>query len=411
MSSGVTPPASDTDGERLSAPELRAGLALSGVIFFRIVGLFMLVPVLALYVDVIDGATPALIGLAIGIYGLTQATFQLPMGAWSDRFGRKPVIIAGLLVFALGSVVAAFATHIWVVIVGRALQGMGAVSSAVLALAADLTRERQRTKVNALIGITFGVAFVVGMIVGPWLNGVVALRGVFLTAALCARAAIALLGVLVPTPAARTDTGRTTLSFSRLAELARLPALAPLNFGVFALHFLITATFILVPLKLVADLGRAADTHVLVYLPAMGLSVLVLLPILARSGRAAPAAGPHPGYVGLLVAVTCSFAWPFVSTSDAITRIALFFVAFNYLEAALPAIVSAAAPDADKGAALGVYSSSQFAGAFLGGAAGGIALEFGGRAAVALIAAAMTGAWLVVALRARGATTPERSQG
>lgn len=404
----MTPDASATPSapERLSAPELRNGLALSGVIFFRIVGLFMLVPVLALYVDEIDGATPTLIGLAVGIYGLTQATFQIPMGAWSDRLGRKPVIVGGLTVFAIGSIVAAFATHIWVIILGRALQGMGAVSSAVLALAADLTRERQRTKINALIGITFGGAFVVGMIAGPWINAVVALKGVFLTAALCAAAAITILLCLVASPEKRAQTGRTGMRWRQMPALFRHERLLPLNLGVFALHFLITAAFLLIPLKLLKEVGTPAESHVWTYLPAMALSIVVLLPILARSGRAAPGAGPHPGWITLLAVISLSYLWPFVSTTDAVVRIALFFVAFNYLEAALPAMVSAAAPDAEKGAALGVYSSCQFAGAFLGGAVGGIALDLMDRSGVALACTAVTVVWLGIALAARARGRP-----
>lgn len=384
------------DSARLTRGELGNGLALAGVIFLRIAGLFMLVPVLALYVDRIDGATPTLIGLAIGIYGLTQALFQMPMGALSDRFGRKPVILAGLALFTGGSVLAGLAGNIWGVVFGRALQGMGAISSAVLALAADLTRENQRTKINAIIGITFGLSFVIGMILGPWLNAMVALRGVFFAAAGGGVLAMLVLLTLVKTPASRTAINKTPLSFSQIQRLLSSPSLLHLNFGVFALHFLITAAFVLIPLKLVADTALLAETHVWVYLAAMGLSLLILIPLLAASGRKSPGGRIDMRFVAGIALMCLSFAWPFTSNIDAVVRIGLFFVAFNYLEAVLPALVSVAAPHAEKGAALGVYASCQFTGAFLGGVCAGIALDFGGRAIVALLCAMVAVAWMLV---------------
>lgn len=384
------------DSARLTRAELGNGLALAGVIFLRIAGLFMLVPILALYVDRIDGATPTLIGLAIGIYGLTQALFQMPMGALSDRFGRKPIILAGLALFTGGSVLAGLAGNIWGVVLGRALQGMGAISSAVLALAADLTRETQRTKINAIIGITFGLSFVVGMVLGPWLNALVALRGVFFAAAGGGVLAMLLLVTLVKTPASRTAINKTPLSFAQITRLLKSPGLLHLNFGVFALHFLITAAFVLIPLKLVADTEVAAEAHVWIYLAAMGLSLLILIPLLAASGRKAPGGRVDPRFVFGIAVMCLSFAWPFTSNTDAVIRIGLFFVAFNYLEAVLPALVSVAAPAAEKGAALGVYASCQFTGAFLGGVSAGLALDFGGRAVVAVLCTVMAVLWLVV---------------
>ena len=393
-------PGTPTDPSRLTRAELGNGLALAGVIFLRITGLFMLVPILALYVDQIDGATPTLIGLAIGIYGLTQATFQMPMGAMSDRFGRKPIILLGLALFAGGSVLAGLSTNIWGVIAGRALQGMGAISSAVLALAADLTREQQRTKVNALIGITFGLSFVFGMVLGPWLNTMVALRGVFFTAAAGGLLAMLVLVFFVRSAKTHTAINKTPLTRAQLSRLFRSPSLFHLNFGVFALHFLITAAFVLIPLKLVADTEIAAADHVRIYLAAMLLSLVILVPLLRASGRRSPGRRVDVRFVAGLALMSLSFVWPFTSGLDAVVRIGLFFVAFNYLEAVLPALVSVAAPPAEKGAALGVYASSQFCGAFLGGVSAGLALDFAGRFMIALLCAGVALVWLRVGMRA-----------
>ena len=269
--------AADLTHDGMTADERRAAFWLAGVFSLRMLGLFMILPVFALYAERLRGNTPALAGLAIGIYGFSQALFQIPFGFLSDRYGRKRMIYLGLSIFAAGSVVAALADSIWGVILGRALQGGGAVSAAVMALAADLTREEHRIKVMAAIGITIGLSFAVSMIVGPVLNGWVGVPGIFWLTGLFALLGVAVVRFLVPDPLAsrvHRDAEPVASQFGRVlfdGQLLRL------NFGIFTLHLLLTATFVAVPLAL-RDAGLPSDQHWEVYLPALVLSMAVMVP-------------------------------------------------------------------------------------------------------------------------------------
>lgn len=356
--------------EGMTVDERRAAFWLAGVFSLRMLGLFMILPVFALYAEHLRGNTPALAGLAIGIYGFSQALFQIPFGFLSDHYGRKRMIYIGLLIFALGSVVAALADSIYGVILGRALQGGGAVSAAVMALAADLTREEHRIKVMAVIGVTIGVSFAASMILGPVLNGWVGVPGIFWLTALLALLGIAVVRFQVPSPASsriHRDAQPVASQFGRVlldGQLLRL------NFGIFTLHMLLTATFVAVPLAL-RDAGLNSTQHWEVYLPALVFSMVVMVPfiILAEKYRRL-----KPVFIGAVLMLGMA-EFGLLYLHDTVLEIAVlllvFFSAFNLLEATLPSLIAKLAPPDAKGTAMGVYSSSQFLGAFAGGALGG----------------------------------------
>jgi MFS family permease len=377
--------------------ELRTSLALAGMFFMRMMGLFMVLPVLALYAEQLEAATPLLIGCALGIYGLTQASLQIPFGRWSDRIGRKPVITIGLIVFALGGVVAATASHIGAVILGRALQGAGAVSGASLALAADLIRPAQRTKSMAIIGMSIGAAFIIAFVVGPLLDAWFGLRGVFLGGAVLGGAALALLWTVVPNPvaAAAEETEAAHLGPDRARELWHLQA------GVFFLHMVLAASFVSIPVLLSRELGIASDQHFKIYLPVMLLSLALIMPLL-RSSR------EHMDRRLFAAAIACLglgefLLWAVPAQVYAVgAAMTLFFTGFNYLEALLPSWISRAAPSARKGSALGAYATGQFIGTFIGGIAGGALAGYLGTRGVFAGAAALCLAWLAFSIRQTG---------
>jgi MFS family permease len=384
---------------RLTQAEVTATAALAAVYFLRMLGLFVVLPTYALGAAELPGATEALVGLGVGVYGGTQALLQIPFGRWSDRLGRKPVIVGGLLVFVLGSLLAAAAEHILVSILGRALQGAGAVSAAIMALAADLTRESIRTRVMAAIGISIGVSFAVAFVLGPLLAALAGLAGVFAFAALLGLVAIALVVWVVPAPPPPApdaegprDALRRTLADANLLRL---------DGSIFCLHFLLTATFVVLPLVLRDTAGLAAQDLWRLYLPALVLSVGGVMPLLRIADRQGDRSG-------LFVLATTGLglvqlAWWAYGGGVWLAGLLLtaFFLAFNLLEAGLPALVSRAAPAGIRGTALGVYATSQFLGTFLGGVAGGLVHQFQGSGAVFLmnVLIALMLAWLARGLR------------
>lgn len=388
--------AADLTHDGMTADERRAAFWLAGVFSLRMLGLFMILPVFALYAERLRGNTPALAGLAIGIYGFSQALFQIPFGFLSDRYGRKRMIYLGLSIFAAGSVVAALADSIWGVILGRALQGGGAVSAAVMALAADLTREEHRIKVMAAIGITIGLSFAASMIVGPVLNGWIGVPGIFWLTGLFALLGVAVVRFLVPDPLAsrvHRDAEPVASQFGRVlfdGQLLRL------NFGIFTLHLLLTATFVAVPLAL-RDAGLPSDRHWEVYLPALVLSMAVMVPfvILAEKYRRL-----KPVFVGAIAILTLT-EFGLLNLHDTVLEasvlLLVFFTGFNLLEATLPSLIAKMAPPDAKGTAMGIYSSSQFLGAFAGGALGGWLRGLYGLKGVFAFATLGALAWLLVA--------------
>lgn len=379
----------------MTSSEWRTAAGLSGIFGLRMFGLFLVLPVFAVYGPELTGATPALVGLAIGIYGLTQALLQIPMGFLSDRFGRRRIILAGLLAFALGSVVAAVSEHIIGVILGRALQGGGAIAAAVLALAADLTEPRQRTKVMALIGMSVGATFLAAMVLGPVLAGIGGLASLFWVSAVLALLAVVVLYRVVPIPPPQRSHADAGPVRGRFRGVLHDPNLLRLDLGIFCLHFTLTAAFVVVPVLLRDTLALPVESHWLVYVPVLLLSVVALVPAIVCSERL----GWHRGVLfGAVVCLTLAqLGLASAGTSWALLiALWLWFAAFNVLEATLPALISRYAPAVSKGTAMGVYASAQFAGAFLGGTVGGIVQGLGGAAWVLLAGCLVSLVWLLV---------------
>ena len=379
--------------DKMSPEERRAGASLASIFALRMLGLFLILPVFSVYAKTLPGGDNlALVGFALGAYGLTQAFFQIPYGIASDIFGRKPVIVVGLLVFALGSFVAAWAPDMTWIIVGRVLQGMGAISAAVTALAADLTREEHRTKVMAMIGSSIGLVFALSLVGAPILYGWIGMAGLFIMTGALALAAIILL--LKAVPPAPPPLGHEKLP---LRQVVFDPDLIRLNVGIFVLHMVQMAMFVVLPHALVNHGGLEAAAHWKVYLPAVLLSFAIMVPAIIAAERKDKMRPIFLAAIALLVVVQSGLLLYSASLWALGLWLVLFFVAFNVLEATLPSLVSRTAPPSSKGAALGVYNTTQALGLFVGGAAGGyIAQNFGDNA----VFAACTGlvlVWLVVA--------------
>ncbi len=357
----------------------------------------MILPVLPLLASDYADYTPMLVGLAIGVYGLTQALLQIPFGAISDRVGRKPVIAFGLIVFALGSVVAALADSLWGLVAGRALQGAGAVAAVVLALTADLTREEQRIKAMAIIGVSIGFSFVVSMVLGPLLGHWLGLAGIFWVSALLALCGLAVLWVWVPTPTRLRFHRDTQTTPRELFAMLANASLLRLDFGIFALHFVLIASFLVLPLLLRDNAGLAGERHWFVYLAVMGASLVIMVPALLVGERMRKIKATFVGAV-LLLTLSELLLLNFDQTlAQIMLCMVLFFAAFNILEATLPSLVSKTASPHKKGTALGVYSTAQFMGAFFGGALGGIFYHHFGATGVLLACVCLLGLWLVAA--------------
>ena len=383
----------------MTAPERRASGALAAVYAARMLGLFLVLPVLAVHAAGMPGGSDArLVGWALGVYGLTQALLQLPFGLASDRFGRKPVIYLGLLVFAAGSMMAAIADTLPMLVAARALQGAGAVSAAVSALLADLTRDSQRTKAMAMVGASIGVSFGISLIGAPWLYGLIGMGGLFVLTAVCALVGIALVRFAVPDPGAPAGKGEGQVRF---AEVLRESDLLRLDFGIFALHAVQVALFVVIPGWLVGRAGLPLAGHWKIYLPVMIVSFLLMVPAIIwaeKRGRMRPVF--LAAILVLIVAAAGLSLGP-----DGLGAIGgllfVFFWGFNVLEACLPSMVSRLAPATAKGAALGVYNTAQSLGLFAGGALGGWILSRADGATVFMACAAILAVWLLVAMGQR----------
>jgi len=388
------PPAAATAAAvRMTSTERRATAGLAGIFGLRMLGMFIVLPVLALYAETLPGGRDhTLVGLALGAYGLTQAVLQVPFGWASDRWGRKPVIIAGLVIFALGSFIAAWAPTILWTIVGRTVQGAGAISAAVIALTADLTRDTVRSRAMAAIGMTIGATFALSLVVAPALTPVIGVPGIFVLTGVLALGAIVLLLRMVPDPGAPTRPQDTPAQWKRVLvdrDLLRL------NYGIFALHAALMALFVQVPFML-RDNGVAAARHWLVYLPVLAASVALMMPALWQADRPGRGKPVFVGAVAVLFAGQVLLALAGASLPMTLVALVVFFTGFNLLEATLPSLVSKFAPPTVKGAATGVYSSVQFLGAFVGAAAGGWLSQWHGAAAVFGFGLVLTAIWLAV---------------
>lgn len=381
--------------------ERRAAFSLAGIYALRMLGLFMILPVFALYAQDLAGYTHTLTGLAIGIYGLTQAALQIPLGMLSDRIGRKPVIIGGLLLFALGSVVAAMSDTMWGVILGRALQGTGAIAAAVMALAADLTREEHRLKVMAIIGLSIGLAFAAAMALGPVLDRWIGVPGIFWLTAVLALAGVAVVHFAVPRPTASRFHRDTEVESTQFARVLLDPQLLRLDLGILVLHLVLTASFTVVPLVLRDQAGLAPSEHWLVYLPVMLFAIAAMIPFIVLAERGRKMKQVFVGAIGVLLLAELGMEVFSDSLLGLVLALWVFFTAFNLLEASLPSLVAKMSPVERKGTAMGVYSSAQFLGAFLGGLLGGSLYETGGPPAVFAVCAALLAVWLLAAITMR----------
>ena len=376
--------------------EKRTALSLAAVYAVRMLGLFMILPVLPLYVSHFEEATPFLIGLAIGIYGLTQASFQIPLGLLSDRYGRKKIIIGGLLVFALGSVVAALSDNIYSIIAGRAIQGMGAIAAATMALAADLTEENNRAKVMAGIGMTIGIAFSVAMVVGPLFNEWYGLSGIFWITALLALIGIALVIYVVPQPKRIFHHRDAGVLGDYILPTLKNPSLLRMNAGVFVLHMIMTANFTVLPLIFRDQIGLVSADHWKIYLPVFGLSFIAAVPLIIIAEKYQKIKQMLIGTVFLLALAQLCMAFGTEQNWWLLLWFLAFFVSFNFLEAIQPSLVAKYAGVNIKGTAMGVFSTAQFMGIFIGGVIGGLLLEIGNASWVFLFGCLGAIIWLVL---------------
>jgi len=381
--------------------EFRAASSLAAVFSVRLLGLFMIYPVFADYARHLSGATPYKIGLALGIYGLSQGLLQIPFGLLSDKVGRKRIIVLGLIIFGVGSAVAAVSNSIDGVILGRVLQGAGAVGSVILALVADLTAEESRTQAMAMVGVTIGLSFMVALVAGPILAGLVGVSGIFWIMVGLALIGIAITEFIVPRPLILHVHRDAETVPAMLGSILKNTELLRLDFGILALHAMLTASFLVVPSLLHARLNVNSHNQWMIYLPVLLLSVAVMVPaiVVAEKYRRMKAV-----FVGAVAALAASQFMLVVGKDNVyvlLAAITLFFAGFNVMEASLPSLVTKTAPPAAKGTATGIYSSLQFFGIFIGGVVGGWVNQSAGSGGVFAMSGGIALIWLLIAARMR----------
>lgn len=380
----------------MTALEVRASVSLASIFGLRMLGLFLILPVFAIHATSLPGGNNAiLVGLAMGMYGLTQAIGQIPFGIASDKYGRKRIIIIGLLLFIAGSLLAAIDTHVVWVIIGRAVQGAGAVSAAVTALIADSTRDEHRTKAMALVGASIGFSYAASLVIAPVLYAAVGMRGMFLLVAVLAAAAIAMVLFVVPQAPPRPPERASLRDVLRDGELMRM------NVGVFALHAIQMSMFVVLPNVLVSAGGMSIDQHWKIYLPVVLASFVLMLPPIFLGEKRGRMKHVFVTAIVLLliveVGLRAAVVQPQLSFGLLVMLLLAFFVAFNILEASQPSLVSRLAPAGARGAALGVYNTMQAIGLFAGGAGGGLLAQHFGAPAVFTAGCLVTVAWLIIA--------------
>ena len=385
------------DKDLMSPAERRASAGLASVYGLRMLGLFIILPVFALFAEHLPGGdNKLLIGLALGAYGLTQAILQIPAGWLSDRYGRKPVIYAGLVLFAVGSLIAAMADDIYWVIFGRVIQGAGAINAAVMALAADLTREEHRTKAMAMIGITIGITFAISMVLSPLLYQLIGVPGIFMLTGVLAIGAILVVIYIIPNPVITRFHSESEASGKWFSAVLRNKDLLRLDFGIFALHAVLMSVFMQVPFLLQAN-GLEGAQHWQVYLPVMLLAFGLMVPPIIIAEKKGKMKQVFVGSIALAAIGQLSLLFFHNSVWSVAASLLFFFTAFNVLEATLPSLISKVAPLAAKGTAMGVYSSVQFLGAFFGAAIGGLLMQYFGGNSVFIFAIGLLLMWLLVA--------------
>jgi|CXWL01.1.fsa_nt_gi MFS family permease len=381
----------------MNPAERRASFGLAGIYGLRMLGLFIILPIFALYAEKLPGGeNHMLMGLALGAYGLTQAILQIPAGWMSDRYGRKPIIYGGLVVFAIGSFVAASADNIYWVIIGRAIQGAGAINAAVMALTADLTREEVRTKAMAMIGMTIGITFSLSLILSPLLSNFMGVPGIFALTGVLAFAAMFLVRFVIPNPVITRFHTDTQASGSQFAAVLRNKDLLRLDFGIFSLHAILMSVFMQVPFVLQAN-GLAVAQHWQIYLPVMLIAFVLMVPPIIIAEKKAKMKQVFMLAVFLALCAQAMLMFGQHSLWAIAAALLVFFTAFNVLEATLPSLISKIAPLASKGTAMGVYSSVQFLGAFFGAVTGGVLMQKFGGDAVFVFSIGLLALWLLVA--------------
>lgn len=389
---------------KFTSIERHAVFGLSAIYGLRMFGLFLILPVLAIYADKLEGSTPFLVGLTLGAYGIAQAILQIPFGLLSDKFGRKRIITIGLLIFIMGSIIAGLSDNIYWVIFGRALQGSGAIAAAVLALAADLTRENQRAKAMAIIGVSIGGSFIIAFIAASPLVQLFGFSGLFYMTAILAVCAIVVLWFYVPNQIARAsrDVKFMRSDFSALLSHSHL---IRLNIGIFILHCVLTAMFVVVPLLLSNRIEMASENHWKIYVPVMLASIAFMAPLVIMSAQKKYL---MPIFLAAISILMLAQVMLFSSKLDNPYSIALclfvFFIGFNTLEAMLPSLVTRVAPAAMKGTAIGIYNTFQFSGIFIGGVLGGYLMGHGGYQAVFFLCGVLLLIWAIVVIFSPRAT-------
>ncbi|MFZ6845626.1 MFS transporter [Undibacterium sp. RuTC16W] len=376
----------------MSRAEILASSSLASIFALRMLGLFLILPVFAIHAKSLpDGDNTTLVGMAMGIYGLTQACLQIPFGIASDKFGRKRIIVIGLMLFACGALIAAFSHTVMGILIGRAVQGAGAISAAITALIADATREEHRTKAMAMVGGSIGITFALSLVAAPALYQGIGMDGIFILTAVLSVAAIAV--VIWITPAVR-GTAQEKVAFS---AVLKNPELMRLNYGVFVLHLTQVAMFVVVPSALIQYADMPLASHWKVYLPAVLGSFFAMLPAIIVGEKQGKMKQVFIAAIALLLAVQIGF-WQFLSNPAILMALLFaFFLAFNILEASQPSLVSRIAPPAAKGAALGVYNTLQALGLVCGGLLGGWVKQHAGASSVFIVSAFLTLLWLIIA--------------
>ena len=378
----------------MNALERRSTFALSSIFALRMLGLFMIIPVFSVAGQSYQGATPALIGLAVGVYGLTQAILQIPFSLLADRFSRKPLVVLGLLLFALGGAIAAMSETIYGVIIGRAIAGGGAVSAVVMALLADVTREEQRSKAMAVMGMSIGFSFMLAFSLGPWLTSLVGISGLFWVTTIMGLAAISML-LLVP-KVTRHHKNYQQGYLAQLKQVLKMGDLNRLHISVFALHLLLTAMFIYMPSQLIQFADIPLASHGLVYLPLLIISLFFAFPSIILAEKYRKMRGIFLTAIGGIILGLLVLIFGHESKYILLAGLGFFFIAFNVMEALLPSWLSKSAPIQSKATAMGVNASSQFLGAFFGGMIGGQLLLLNNTALGWGILSAIAIVWLLI---------------
>ncbi|WP_225639504.1 MFS transporter [Candidatus Profftia sp. (ex Adelges kitamiensis)] len=385
------------DDIHITPKEWKAILGLSTIFSLRMLGMFMVLPVLNTYGILLTDASETLIGIAIGIYGLTQALFQIPCGLLSDLIGRKTVIVIGLLLFALGSAIAGIANSIWGVILGRSLQGSGAISAAIMALLSDLTQEQNRTLAMAYIGISFGITFTIAMITGPIITQAIGLSGLFWIIALMALSGIMVTLFFIPNPNHQVLNRDSNVIQSNFGVVLTNSYLMKLNFSIMCLHTLLISSFIAIP-PLMEKAGLSRHNQWQVYIVTMLIALVCVVPLIFYAEKYRYIKQIFRICILLMLFAEVIFWYVDTNLYGIFLGIQLFFISFNIIEALLPSILSKVSPTGYKGTAMGIYSTSQFIGVAIGGSIGGLLYEHNGANMVFTSCAVLTAIWLLISL-------------